>query len=248
MRSVLTGPALGLIILSGCQQLEPRWLIDRLPGTYPEVTYYFPTEQRIVALTLDDGPDPQATPALLQVLKDNSAKATFFLLSDAMLKYPELVSQIQAAGHEIGNHMTADEPSAKLSPEAFVEKLDHAGAVIDRFAGSAEEVRWFRPGHGWYNAQMKAELQARGYRIALASMIPLDARLRAPGFVAGYIKRTVEPGSVIVLHSVGERGLRAVRTLESVLPALQDRGYRVDTLSAVAATATQIGPRPGETP
>ena len=234
------------LLSAGCQHLEPRWLIDRLPGDYPEVTYYFPIDTRQVALTIDDGPDPDATPALLDVLRKHQARATFFLVSDAMRAHPELVHAILSDGHEIGNHLTIDEPSARLPAGEFIDKLEESAAVIASFVPppsaseetSANTVRWFRPGHGRYNATMKKELAARGYRIALASMLPLDAKVRAPGWIAGYIKRSIEPGSIIVLHSVGKRGMRAATTLEQLLPALDERGYMVTTLSATAQLAT----------
>lgn len=239
---VLTALAL-LSCLLGCQQLEPRWLINRLPGEYPAVTYYFPTDERLIALTIDDGPDPQATPALLEVLAEHNAKATFFLVSDEMEKHPALVKAIIAAGHELGNHMTEDEPSVRLAPDEFVAKLDRAAEVISDFLPDDEptEVLWFRPGHARYNAHMRDELAARGYRIALASMIPLDARLRAPRIMASYIKRSIKPGSVVVLHSVGDRGLRAARSLALLLPALARRDYQVGTLSDVAGASFGSG-------
>jgi len=244
--------------LTGCQQLEPRWLINRLPGSYPEVTYYFPTDARVIALTIDDGPDPVATPALLEVLEKHNARATFFLISDRMEQHPELVNSIVAGGHELGNHMTEDEASVRLAASEFVTKLDRAAEVIEEFlpdtqpsAEHAERPLWFRPGHARYNAEMKTELGKRGYRIALASMIPFDARLKAPRLLASYIKRTIEPGSVVVLHSVGERGLRAARSLELLLPALTRRDYRVGTLSDVARVSVgrdlpteSVGPGP----
>ena len=112
-----------LLSALSCQNTEPRWLIDRLPGEYPDVVYYFPTDQRAVALTIDDGPDPIATPTLLRVLRAHDAKATFFLVSDAMARHPELVQAIVEAGHELGNHLTKDEPSAALPAEEFNAKL-----------------------------------------------------------------------------------------------------------------------------
>lgn len=226
LKLIVVGATVAL--LAACQQTEPRWLLDRLPGSYPDVVYYVETKQPMVALTIDDGPDPEATPKLLKTLAEHDVRATFFLVSDRMREYPELVQEIICAGHELGNHMTRDRVSAKLTPAVFNASLTTAQSEIDRYQ---LQTPWFRPGSAWYNDEMKQTLDERGYRIALASMIPLDARVPMPRLVSWYINATVKPGSIMVLHSVGDRGLRSVRSLERVLPVLARRGLRATTLS-----------------
>ncbi|MEM1232441.1 MAG: polysaccharide deacetylase family protein [Pseudomonadota bacterium] len=217
----------------GCQGLEPRWLIDRFPGTYPDVVYYFPTSERVIAMTIDDGPDPDTTPDILAALARHEARATFFLIGERMQAYPELVQLILDQGHELGNHMMHDQVSARLSIETFDANLAEAHELLAGYGGSP----WFRPGSGWYNDGMLEALAPYDYRIALASSLPIDPRLGWPPFMSTYLRASVQPGSIVVLHSVGKRGARTVRTLDRTLPALGRRGYRVDTLTAVARIA-----------
>ena len=66
-----------------CTSFEPRWLLQALPGEYPDVVYYVPTEQPVVALTIDDGPDATATADILDLLAAHDARATFFVLTDS---------------------------------------------------------------------------------------------------------------------------------------------------------------------
>jgi len=223
----------------GCARLEPRWLLRALPGQYPDVVYFVPTRQQRLALTFDDGPDPAVTGAILDLLAEHDARATFFFVTDNIDGNEALVRRAVADGHELGNHLTFDEASARLSPEEFRAKLDESST---RLAHYSDGVRWFRPGSAWYNDSMLAALEPYGYRIALASMPPLDARISWPRFVSAYICATVKPGSIIVLHTRKARGGRTLQTLERVLPELSRRGYRFVTLSELDSAAVTAAP------
>ncbi|MEM1434734.1 MAG: chitin deacetylase family protein [Pseudomonadota bacterium] len=228
-----------LLTQSGCSGLEPRWLLRSLPGSPPEVVYFIPTEQKLIALTIDDGPDPETTGPLLDLLKQHNARATFFFITDNLPGNEALVQRALAEGHELGNHMTVDEVSAKLPPEEFAEKLAQASSTLQSYGA---EVRWFRPGSAWYNDSMREAIEPYGYRIALASMPPLDARLPWPAFVGSYIRRTVKPGSIVILHTSQGRGPRTLKILADVLPELTRRGYRFVTLSQLdAASESEAG-------
>lgn len=220
--------ALAVVLMPRPVEAEPRWLIDLLPGGPPEVIYYVDTEQRAIALTIDDGPDPETTSRILDVLHTNGAKATFFIITDHVDGSEAIIRRMIAEGHEIGNHLTQDRPSIRLDPQEFEQALREAHAVLSRFA----EVRWFRPGSGWFDDEMvQIAWDKYRYRLVLGSVYPMDAQLHSPRFAATYILRSVEPGSIVVLHDVADRGLRTVDTLERVLPELRARQYQVLTLS-----------------
>jgi peptidoglycan/xylan/chitin deacetylase (PgdA/CDA1 family) len=229
-----------LLCAAGCTHLEPRWLLQALPGRYPDVVYYFPTKEPLIALTIDDGPDPDATSDILRLLAQHRAQATFFFLTDNIPGHEQLVWQTVREGHELGNHLTEDEVSARLDRADFAAKLSRSAKVLSVYG----TVRWFRPGSAWYNEAMLDSLRHYGYRIAEASMPPLDARIPSPALVAGYIKATVKPGSIIVLHTNRNRGRRTLETLRKILPAMTRRGYRLVSLSTLAASADEPVPRP----
>ena len=231
---LLLALALAFVLPAGCtQQAEPRWLIRSLPGSYPEIVYFVPTDFQGIALTIDDGVDPKTTPAILDELAAHDVTATFFILSESVEGNEPLVRRIIEEGHEIGHHMTRDVVTIDLPPEDLRERFDGAADELERFA----PVTWFRPGSGRYNEDVLELTRKRGYRIALASTPPLDTVLESPERMAALIRRMVEPGSIVVLHDRGERGRRTLETLKIVLPALSERGYSVMSLGRLDATA-----------
>lgn len=204
----------------------PRWLVGPIAARAPGCLYRVPTRERVVALTIDDGP-AAATPAILRVLRETDAHATFFLISSHVSGQEAVVREIVAQDNELGNHMTRDEPSIRLESDAFEADVVEAGTVIGQFA----PVRWLRPGSGWYTPRMVRTIERAGYRCALGSVYPFDAQVPWSAFAWSYILGNVRPGAVIVLHDGKARGRRTVRTLERVLPELRARGYRVVSLS-----------------
>lgn len=225
--------SLSLLVFGCAKEAEPRWLIQALPGSYPEVVYFVPTERRSIALTIDDGLDRLTTPAILDVLEANQVTATFFLVSNSLPGNESLVERILADGHEIGHHMTRDEVTVSLPPEELRRKFNRAADALEAIA----PITWFRPGSARYNDQVLQLIRDRGYRIALASIMPLDTMIKNPPQMASYINWMVEPGSVVVLHDKGERGLRTIETLEILLPILQDRDISVMSLGQLDAQA-----------
>ena len=193
----------------------------------PEVLYSVKTSRFVVALTIDDGPDPETTPRLLELLEAQQAKATFFLITNRISGNEDIVRKIVTSGHEIGNHMTQDESSIDLAPAEFERKLLRAHSILSKYA----EPRWFRPGSGWYDEIMLEILASHGYRCALGSIYPVDAHVPWSWLAQKVILRLLKPGAVIILHDVGNRGKRTLITLSKVLPLLRDRGYLVVNLS-----------------
>ena len=210
----------------------PDALVRGIAAGNPGCLYSVSRTDKIVALTLDDGPDSTTTPELLEILADNNARATFFLISNNVRGNDTLVERLVREGHEIGNHFTENEASIALSPRAFERSFLTADSVLRRFA----PVRWVRPGSGHYNKRMVRTFRKHGYQCALGSVYPFDPQIRLPAFSAWVIRRSVRPGAVIVLHDGTYKGRNTSKTLRKVLPDLTKRGYRLVTLSELAAT------------
>ncbi len=207
--------------------LRPGWIVSEIAKRSPEVVYFVETEEPVVALTIDDGPDPVTTPKILSVLRQHDAHATFFLITNRIPGNEEIVARIVDEGHEIANHLVTDEPSIRLSPADFESQLLKSHDVLSRFS----DVHWFRPGSGWYNATMLSILNKHGYQCALGSVYPFDPQLPSSWFAAHYVMWNVQPGSIIVLHDCGARGERTASALATVLPEIKQGGLRVVTLS-----------------
>ena len=226
--------AVGLAFAAGAALWSaPEWLIDQLARRHPGCLYRVPTQTRLVALTIDDGPDPSSTPLILAELRRQEARATFFLITERVRGQEQLVRRIASEGHELGNHFTRDRASVRLSPSAFETDLLLAHEALAPYGA----VTWARPGSGWYSRAMIGIMRRHGYRCALGSVYPFDATIPSAGFAARYIMWHTRPGVVIVLHDSGSRGRRTVKVLSVVLPELRRRGYRVVSLSELEAAA-----------
>ncbi|HEY47964.1 MAG: hypothetical protein AMJ88_08825 [Anaerolineae bacterium SM23_ 63] len=207
--------------------LEPEWVVAQLRKRSPEVVYSIDTRELLVALTIDDGPDLLETPKILESLNRHGAKATFFLITSRIPGNEELVQRMIDEGHELANHLLNDYPSIMLDSSEFERQLVESDEELMKFA----DVRWFRPGSGWYNETMLSTLHEYGYTCALGSVYPFDPQIGSSWFITRYVLWKIQPGSVIVLHDYGSRGARTAAALDAVLPELARRGYKVVTLS-----------------
>ena len=208
-----------------------------LESRSPKVLYSVDTSDQVVALTIDDGPNPQTTPLILDTLRENGARATFFLISTNVRGNEALVRRIVKEGHEVANHLTSEKPSILHAATDFEAELVEAHEVLSQFS----PVRWFRPGSGLYNNAMLATLEKYDYQCALGSIYPFDAEFPSSQFASRYVLWRVKPGAIIVLHDNGGRGERTAETLRTILPELKEQGFRITTLSELVE-----GEEPGD--
>jgi peptidoglycan/xylan/chitin deacetylase (PgdA/CDA1 family) len=207
--------------------LQPEWLMAHLRARSPEVIYSIDTDQPVVALTIDDGPDETYSRKILDLLKKHHAHATFFIITERVPGNEEILQRMVEEGHEIGNHLTEDEPSIKLTNQQFEQELIQSDQILSQYG----EVVWIRPGSGWFNDEMLETINEHGYHLALGSVYPYDPQIGLAWYSAKYVLWKAKPGAVIVLHDYENRGKRTVAALEEILPQLEDRGYQVVTLS-----------------
>jgi len=215
------------ILFGGFLLLQPEWLFSHLRRRSPEVLYHIHTQKKVVALTIDDGPDEITTPQILDILEAYQAHATFFLISERVHGNETLIQRIVAEGHEIGNHMTKDEASINYSIEKFEKELAVADEVLSEFG----DLHWMRPGSGWYNEAMLDVIEEYDYQCALGTVYPYDPQVGSAWFASSYVLWKVKPGDIIVLHDYQARGKRTAKALETILPVLIQRGFEVVTLS-----------------
>jgi peptidoglycan/xylan/chitin deacetylase (PgdA/CDA1 family) len=208
--------------------------VDTLASHFPGCIYRVTVEERVLALTLDDGPDSISTPLILAELRRHDAHATFFLIADRASGQAPLVRRIVAEGHELGNHFSRDSPSIRLNPEEFEKDLQYAHRALAPFG----RLVWARPASGWYTQSMLSAMNRHSYRCALGSVYPFDAAIPSVTWATSYVLRNARPGAIVILHDGGGRGRRTARALARVLPELRRRGFRVVSLSELAALAS----------
>jgi peptidoglycan-N-acetylglucosamine deacetylase len=211
---------------------QPRWLLYFAALIVPGVVYFAQTDKPIIALTIDDGPDATTTQKIIEILQQYEARATFFVISDRVKGNELLVREMVSQGHELGNHLTEDKPSIKLSPQEFEAELIEAHGILSKFA----KVGWLRPGAGWHNNTMVEIARRHDYRVALGSIFPFDTHIPSSWLASEYILLNARPGSIIVLHDTRLWGERTALTLSRVLPKLSQQGYQIVTLSELFAS------------
>lgn len=159
------------------------------------------TEPNSIALTFDDGPDPQYTARLLDVLKKHEAKAAFFVVGEKAAKHPLLLKRMQADGHTIGIHHYRHISSWILSPGSLKKQLEQTKQVIEETIN--EEVYFYRPPWGHFN--LFTLWLARKYKIIMWSGIFKDWKIQhiRDNLSESLTKETV-PGRIFLLHDSGE--------------------------------------------
>ena len=225
-----------LLVLGGAAawvgRQQPPWLARALARRSRGVLFAVPTTQRAVALTFDDGPHRELTPALLEVLARHRARATFFLLGSGAEEHPHLVGRIVGEGHEVAHHTWADRPSALLAAPAFERDVVRTHAALAAAGGAPV---WLRPGSGWCRPSMLRTAARHGYRVALGSVAVLDLCVADVEAQVRFVLDRIQPGAVVVLHEGYADRANVVPLTDGVLTGLRERGYEAMTLSELAA-------------
>ncbi len=202
-------------------------------STPEEVLFHVDIPNKVVALTIDDGPHAGLTPKILDTLAVYDVPATFFIIGNRVEGNEDLLARIVAEGHELGNHLMSDERSIALNAAEFERQLAETHKLITNYG----PVRWFRPGSGFYNERMLAQVRPFQYRTVVGSIYPYDAHVHSVEFASSYILGNAQPGSIIILHDGGPEREATPDILQRIIPALHKRGYRFATLSEL----TEIG-------
>jgi peptidoglycan/xylan/chitin deacetylase (PgdA/CDA1 family) len=190
----------------------------------PAVTR-FATQRREVWLTIDDGPDPGSTPAVLDLLRRHGARATFFLVGERVRSHPELARRIAAQGHGIGNH-SQSHPSWSFwcaLPRRTAGEID--GCVAALLLADAPFQRLFRPPVGVRNPFLEPQLAARATRMVLWSARGFDGGRRRPAAALRAIARHISPGAILLAHEGGCGAARRLEFLSLLLEGLGRDGY-----------------------
>jgi peptidoglycan/xylan/chitin deacetylase (PgdA/CDA1 family) len=153
------------------------------------------TEQPVIALTFDDGPDPVYTPCLLDILAAHRAHATFFMIGARAERYPELVARAAAEGHAIGNH-SWDHPSFLfVSREERREQVQACAGAISPFG-----ARLFRPPYGHLDLESWLDIEQMDYRAVTWKIEPGDCDDKPAPAIAEGVIANVQPGAIVLLH------------------------------------------------
>jgi len=214
---------------------DPQQPVDLriLQQRYPDIFFLQgPTDQKRVALTFDDGPDPRFSNGVLDVLKQYNVPATFFVLGSKAVANPEIVKRMQNEGHVIGNH-TYSHPN--LVQESDLEKLERE---VTRTEDALKDIigyrtKLFRPPYGFLYNELVEKLGEMNYYVIAWSVDSLDWQEEPPEVIASNVLDIIHPGAIILMHDGAESGGDRTNTIESlhqIIPALQEQGYEFVTV------------------
>ncbi|MBD5300002.1 MAG: polysaccharide deacetylase family protein [Bacteroides sp.] len=178
--------------------------------------------KRVVYLTFDDGPIPEETPWVLDLLDRYGIKATFFMVGDNVRKYPEVFEEVKRRGHSYGNHTMHHLQGLKVSATTFFRDITEA----DRLIGST----LFRPPHGIISP-WQTKLIKRHYNIIMYDVVTRDYSKRVTGEqVLDNVKRYTRNGSIIVFHDSVKAHERMRYALPRAIEWLISEGYEFRAL------------------
>jgi peptidoglycan-N-acetylglucosamine deacetylase len=196
-----------------------------------------PTSQKAVAITFDDGPNPTYTPQVLEIFSEAKGKVTFFMIGEQMKNHPEVVKQVAALGHEIGNHTFTHPKLSLLSTTECLEEIERTERLIEELAGRKPVV--FRPPYLDYSEDTVSLLQQKGYPTMIGALNLEAQDWEQPGarHILEKSRDAVKNGSILIFHDgYGDRSqtIEAIRMLVSELTA---QGYQFVTVSELLELA-----------
>lgn len=202
--------------------VEPLGVLGVLERLTPNIVYRVRTDLPLVALSFDDGPHPTSTPQVLEILQRHEAKATFFLIGQRALRYPEMVKRIRAEGNEIGNHYFRNEPTLGHSKDEFLSNLEHTQRAI----GGGEGLELFRPPGGVAWPRQIRLARERGYTCVLGCAYPHDPMHPPAWYIRWLIEKNLVPGTIVILHDGISNPKRSIEALPHILTTGSKKGLR----------------------
>lgn len=178
-------------------------------------------------MTFDDGPHPQHTARLLDILKERNIRATFYVVGQNAERYPDLIRRMVNEGHEIGNHTWTHPYLTRISREAARSELQRSRAVIKKITGNPPAT--MRPPFGAINDSLRRWMYDEfGYKTIMWSVDPRDWQRPGPSVITQRIVNNAHPGAIILAHDIHSP---TVDAMPATLDQLKAKGYRFATVS-----------------
>ncbi len=187
-----------------------------------------PGREEVVALTFDDGPHPDVTPRVLDILRERGVRASFFLIGKHVERHPDLARRIAADGHTVGCH-SFDHPYLfwSLPPRQLLREVRASKAAVEEASGAP--CRWFRAPLGMKSCLLHPALARCGLALASWDVRFPGRRPRGRAAIERRLRSKVAPGSILLLHDGHDRDPRGnpavIEDLPEILSALESMGY-----------------------
>ncbi|AFY44709.1 polysaccharide deacetylase family protein [Nostoc sp. PCC 7107] len=213
---------------------------EAIPKEFQGQTIYeakLPIKDKFIALTFDDGPSPKNTTQVLEILKQNHIKATFFLVGQMVSFHPQIVKQIAAEGHVLGNH-TWHHWYRRMDVGTAASEINRTADIIYKLTGVKTTL--FRPPGGFLHNGLVDYAKSQKYAIMMWSDESGDSQRR--GVATTLIKnveKSVKPGGIVLMHDGGGNRSRTVKALPQIIVDLTAKGYKFVTIPELLEMQTQ---------
>lgn len=185
--------------------------------------------EKVIALTFDDGPSPKNTAQILEILQKNNIKATFFMIGQMVKYFPQVAKQVAADGEVIGNH-TWHHWYRHMDAPTAANEINRTADIIYQTTGVKTIL--FRPPGGFLNNGLAEYAKNQKYAVMMWSEESGDAQRRSPQ-VPGMVKnvlKSAKPGAIVLMHDGGGNRSRTVQALPQIIDGLKAQGYRFVTI------------------
>lgn len=189
------------------------------------------TEKKQIALTFDDGPHPALTPRILEILAKYNVPATFFMVGQNVLDYPNAARAVIEAGHEVGNHTFTHPHIANLNEKAIFEEIGKCEDALEELCEYRPHL--LRTPQGALTQSLERCLLDDDYILVLWSLDTRDWENKSTASIVKTVLEGVQSGDIILMHDFIGHNSKTPEALEKIIPILLSRGYEFVTVSAL---------------
>lgn len=218
------------MLTSWQQQAQAKGFSTDVPSNFQGIVISeakLPPEKKVIALTFDDGPWPNTTAKVLDILKKNRIKSTFFVVGQNVKNYPDLTKQIVADGHIIANH-TWHHWYHQMNAQAAAYEVANTGDIIYQTTGVRTSL--FRPPGGIMNNGVAAYAKNNKYAVIMWSADSMDYSRPAVPRLMNNIFREAKPGGIVLMHDGGGDRSHTVKALPEIISRFRKQGYEFVTV------------------
>ncbi|MEH2323876.1 MAG: polysaccharide deacetylase family protein [Nostoc sp.] len=218
---------------ASAQSITPATVqMNKVPKAFEGTIVYqgkLKANEKVIALTFDDGPSPKNTAQILEILKKNNIKATFFMVGEMVKYFPQVAKLVAADGHVIGNH-TWHHWYFQMDGATASSEIDRTADIIYKTTG--EKTTLFRPPGGFLNNGLAQYAKKEKYAVMMWSEESGDAERHSPQvpMLVKNVLKEAKPGAIVLLHDGGGNRSKSVKALPEMIAGLKAQGYRFVTI------------------
>ncbi len=206
-------------------------LLTLSPSAEVKVYRSVATEKKQIALTFDDGPHPILTPRVLEILAHYNIAATFFMVGQNVLNYPDAARAVIKAGHEVGNHTFSHPHIANLNEKAIFDEIGKCEDALEELCEYRPHI--LRTPQGALTPSLERCLLDDDYILVLWSLDTRDWENKSTAGIAQTVLDRVQSGDIILMHDFIGHNSKTPEALEKIIPILLSEGYEFVTVSAL---------------